>query len=399
MFRNSYIGVEKASILVVTRTFLPQEGGIEEYVYDRCTRDSKRVVVLAADCPGARSFDRSQPFTIYRWPNPEFLKKSLIGKVTRQLFCMVFSVIMGLFLYWKYRFKYIEWCHGYDFPSILVLGYLLPIRYFVYLHGNDLLCPLRNRLFKSVFRWTLNRSSGVVCNSWFTRSYLLNSVSITSQAYVINPTVRPSKFGLSSMYSSSAEGSGAAVRQKFGIPTDSVVILTVGRLIKRKGFDRVISQIPSLLSKGLDVHYLICGRGKMEQDLRALANSLNVEDRVHFVGFVPDSELASYYDACDLFAMLTFFDADSQSIEGFGIVYREAGFFGKPVLASKVGGVIDAVQHLKNGLLVDPDSSTELQLALSQLCRDEVLRERLGQTGQELAEQRPSFQVLYQQDS
>ncbi|MEO0941401.1 MAG: glycosyl transferase family 1, partial [Cyanobacteria bacterium J06642_12] len=64
-----------------------------------------------------------------------------------------------------------------------------------------------------------------------------------------------------------------------------------------------------------------------------------------------------------------------------------------------VGGVIDAVQHLKNGLLVDPDSSTDLQIALSQLCRDEVLRQRLGQTGQEFAEQRPSFQVLYQQDA
>lgn len=397
MFRNSVTGVERASILVVTRTFLPQEGGIEEYVYDRCTRDPKRVVVLTADCPGSRSFDRSQPFTIYRWPNPQILERTLLGKAIKQLFCMFWSVVLGLILYMRYRFKYVEWCHGYDFPSVLLLGYLLPIHYFVYLHGNDLLCPLRNWLFKGVFRWTLNRSSGVVCNSLFTKSYLLKSVSITSQVYVINPAVRPSKFGLLSDRASTERGD--SIRQKFGIPSNAVVILTVGRLIKRKGFDRVIAQIPSLVSKGIDVHYLICGRGKMEQNLRSLTTQLNVRDRVHFVGFVPDSELAAYYDACDLFAMLTFFDADSKSIEGFGIVYREAGFFGKPVIASRVGGVIDAVQHLKNGLLVDPDSSTDLQIALSQLCRDEVLRQRLGQTGQEFAEQRPSFQVLYQQDA
>ncbi|WOD37411.1 glycosyltransferase family 4 protein [Nodosilinea sp. E11] len=384
----------KIDVLMVSRTFLPMEGGIEEYVYNRCLQDPDRIVVLAANCPGADEFDRLQPFLVYRWPNPKILKKILFGGLIKQFICLFWSFVISIKLYQKHRYQYLEWGHGYDFLSLLILGYLLPIKYIVYLHGNDLLCPLKNSLLKSVFSLTLKRASCIVCNSSFTKEYLTSNFLFLTPVQVINPGVRPEKFGLSfGEYPDPV--SVKAVRYQCNIPDHAILILSVGRLVKRKGFDRMIAQLPALVDKGLDVHYLVCGRGAMEGELQELAQQLGMGSRVHFAGYVPDVELGNYYAACDVFAMLTFFDATAASIEGFGIVYVEAGFFGKPVIASRVGGVVDAVHHLQNGLLVEPTSPTDLLDALSQLCADADLRERLGKTGQAFAKRQPSYQALY----
>ncbi|NES83003.1 MAG: glycosyltransferase family 4 protein [Moorea sp. SIO1G6] len=381
-------------ILVISRTFFPKEGGIEEYVYNRCLQDPERVIVLAAACSGDQAFDQRQPFPVHRWLVPNFLQSGGLGSLLRQIFNMVGSLVLGIKLYFRYRYRYIEWGHGYDFPSLLLLSYLLPVRCYAYLHGDDLLCPLRNPLLRSLFSWTINRIQGIVCNSSFTRDYLKDHFQFDTPTYVINPTVRPEKFGNQGKLDCVNE-LRQQVRQAHNIPETAVVILSVGRLIRRKGFDRIILNLPFLLEEGLDVHYLVCGRGSMESELKSLASRKGVEERVHFAGYVPNEALAGYYAACDLFAMLTFFDAQAASIEGFGIVYREAGYFGKPVIASRVGGVTDAVHHGESGILVNPNSPDEIVQALLQLCQDQQLRERLGHKGRELANDKTLHHSLY----
>jgi glycosyltransferase involved in cell wall biosynthesis len=273
------------------------------------------------------------------------------------------------------------------------LSYLLPIKFFIYLHGNDILCPLKNSLFRWLFKITLQRAQGVVCNSTFTRDYLNSHLQFNTPTYIINPTVRPEKFGLKIESQTQLVNLQKQVRQNYNISETAVVILSVGRLVKRKGFDRVIEQLPQLIAQGLDVHYIICGRGAMEAELKTLVEKLQLQQRVHFAGFVPDNKLAAYYIACDIFAMLTFYDSQAASIEGFGIVYAEAGYFGKPVIASRVGGVVDAVHHQENGILVDPNSSEELFVALNKLCQDEQLRQQLGTKGREFAQRKQSWSL------
>ena len=372
-------------ILVVSRTFAPKEGGIEEHIYNRCLQEPERVIVAAASCSGDKAFDRAQPFISYRWWMPNHFKLGIIGSLFKQALTLLGSLILGIKLYFRYQYRYIEWGHGYDFPTLLLLSYLLPVRCYLYLHGNDLLCPLRNPLLKQIFAWTLKKSDGIICNSSFTQDYLKKHFLFETPSWVINPSVRISKFGNLDRIANT-EALRAEVRKAHGIPTDAIVILSVGRLVRRKGFDRVIATLPILL-KDFNIHYLICGQGAMAAELQALANSLGVEERVHFAGYVPNESLAGYYIACDLFALLTFFDVSKASIEGFGIVYREAGYFGKPVVASRVGGVVDAVLHEENGLLVTPESADELVAAIGRLCRDPQLREELGRKGQEIASQ------------
>lgn len=389
------IGIPSPDILVISRTFPPQAGGIEEYVYNRCLQDPDRVVVLTAGCSGDAAFDREQPFVVYRWSALRFFPSSVLSRVLKQVFNMACSFVFGIILFLRYRYRYIEWCHGYDFPALLLLSYLLPVRFFLYLHGHDLLCPLKNPVLRSLFEQTLNRAEAIVCNSSFTQDYLKSHFQFDTPTHVINPVVRPEKFGdrgiLDQLYELRAK-----VRETYNIPEEAVVILSVGRLVRRKGHDRAIENLPVLLAEGLDVYYLICGRGPMEPELRSLASKLGVEERVLFAGYVPDEQLASYYAACDLFSMLTFFDTKDRSIEGFGIVYLEAGYFGKPVIASRVGGVEDAVRHGESGILVDPNSNEEVAKALRQLCMDRQLRERLGCKGRELANRKNLHQTLYQ---
>ncbi len=394
IYNSKKVIADTRKILVISRTFFPKEGGIEEYVYNRCLQEPENIILLAANYPGDKEFDAKQNFPIYRWYIPTHIPNGLIGGVIKQLLCIFWSFILPIKLYFRYRYRLIEWGHGYDFPSILLLSYLLPIRFFIYLHGNDILCPLKNPLLRSLFQLTLQRATGIVCNSSFTRDYLSSHIKFDTPTHIINPNVRPEKFGLGIYNQATINNLGQRIRQQFNIPESAVVILSVGRLVKRKGFDRVIENLPALVAEGLDVHYIICGRGAMESELKRLAQSLQVKERVHFAGFVPDSELAAYYTACDIFAMLTFFDSKAASIEGFGIVYAEAGYFGKPVIASQVGGVVDAVHHGENGILIDPNSSSEALAGLKHLCKDSELRQKLGSKGRELAQRKTQWQVL-----
>jgi len=376
-------------ILVISRTFFPKEGGIEEYAYNRCLQDPERIILLAASYPGDVAFDAVQPFRIYRWQILTFLPSGKFGSILKQIVNMICSFFLAIKLYFRYRYRYIEWAHGYDFPSLLLLTYILPIQCFIYLHGNDVLCPVKNPVLRSLFEWTVNRCTGIVCNSTFTKDYLHAHCQCTTPTHIINPSVRPTKF-----HFGHATQARSSLRSKYGISETAVVILTVGRLVKRKGFNQVIENLPLLLADGLDVHYLICGRGAMAEELKSLSENLGVAEKVHFAGYVSNEDLGDYYTACDLFAMFTFFDTEATSIEGFGIVYLEAGYFGKPVIASRVGGVTDAVHHLSNGILVDPDNS-EITEGLRQLCTDRQLRDRLGRKGQELANRKTPHSILY----
>lgn len=368
--------------LIVTRTFLPKEGGIEEYAYHRCLQNPNQIFLITPSYPGDKNFDSQQTFPIHRWFTPHWLYSVKFGGIFRQIINLFASVFLAIKLHWRYQYQTLEWCHGYDFPSLLFLSYLLPVRRTIYLHGNDLLCPLNNFVLRSLFTWTLQRTHTIVCNSSFTKNYLTEHFTINTPIQIIHPKIRPEKFALEDNIS--LEQLRYQIRQNYQISSTAIVILSVGRLVERKGFDKVIEHLPQLIAQGLDIHYIICGKGAMASSLELLARDLEVASRVHLAGYVSNQDLAGYYGACDLFVMLTFFNAKAASVEGFGIVYLEAGYFGKPVLASGVGGVVDAVRDGENGILVNPDSNVEIAEALQRLCKDKQLREKLGQRGRYL---------------
>lgn len=381
-------------ILVISRLFLPKEAVIGEYLYNRCLQDPERVIVLAASCAGDQVFDQAQQFPVYRWTNPKDWLGNFIGSYLQPCCNLILSFVLAIKLYFRYRYRYIEWGHGYDFPSLLLLSYILPVRFFIYLHGKDLVCAIRNPLWRSLFKLTLKRAEGIVCNSSSTQDYLRNTFRLQTPTHVIHPVIRPEKFGLGN-HTRNLDELRDRIRQAYNIPSTSIVILSVGRLVKQKSFERVIENLPLLLTIGVDVHYVICGAGPCEAELKSLAQRLRVDQRVHFAGYVPHQELAGYYAACDIFAMLTVADKKARGLEGFGVVYLEASYFGKPVIASRHGALLDVVRHEENGLLVNPKSGYEVFQAFKQLCQNQQLREQLGRQGKELANRRTMHRLLY----
>jgi phosphatidylinositol alpha-1,6-mannosyltransferase len=153
-------------------------------------------------------------------------------------------------------------------------------------------------------------------------------------------------------------------------PGEPVRLLTVGRLTPRKGVDRVIESLPLLVSRGHDVRYRVVGRGDPEP-YRELARRLGVDDRVNFAGFVDERGLEEELRACDIFVMVSRVLDEGRDLEGFGIVYLEAGAFKRPVVAGATGGVPDAVLDGETGWLVgDPDSAGEIAQKIALVLRD-----------------------------
>ncbi len=385
-------------ILVISRTFLPKEGGIEEYIYNRCLQDPQRVVVLTAGCAGDKAFDQVQRFPIHRFSIPKSWRSGLQGIILTPLLNTIWSFLLAIKLYFRYHYRYIEWSYGCNFLSLLLLNCLLPIRFFIYLHGNEILRAVRNPVARSLFGSTLKRAAGVVCNNSFTRDYLSAHFQFNTPTHVINPVVRREKFGIRNPCS--VEDLRLRVRNSYNIPDSAVVILSVGKLNKNQGFDLIIDHLPLLLTLGMNVHYLLCGEGPFESQLQSQVRRLRLDRWVHFTGYVAANELAGYYAACDIFAMLSLFDTKAAYMEDNGIVYLEAGYFGKPVIASCIGSAIDAVRPGENGLLVNTNSGYEMFTAFRRLCQDKQLREQLGRRGRVLANKRNLLhRRLYIQES
>jgi phosphatidyl-myo-inositol dimannoside synthase len=387
--------ITSPEILVITDIFLPQESGNSEYIYSRCLEDYERVLLLAPECENDKEFDKKQIFPIYRWTVNQYLERGIFGKKIKKISTQMYAFFWAIRLYFRYRYKYIEWNIASQVFGILLLSYLLPIRFFLYLNGNDILFLIRNPLRRKLLKLTLKRANGVACNSEFTKDLLERNFGIQIPLHIIRPMMRPEKFDIIPL-SDYFEQQRVSLRQRYSISNTAVVILSVSRLVKKKGNHRVIEILTLLLSKGLDVHYIICGRGEVQSELKSLVRRFKLQDRVHFAGYVLDNKLASYYAASDIFTSLDLFCVKTGNIDGFGMSCLEASYFGKPIIASHFGGITDIVRDQENGILVDPNSGYEVFQAFNLLCEDVNLRSQLGAKSREFIQKKSTYRVLYQ---
>ena len=161
-----------------------------------------------------------------------------------------------------------------------------------------------------------------------------------------------------------------------GLRGEGPLLLTVARLEPRKGIDAVIRALPSLAAEHPGLRYAIAGEGEDRARLASLAREVGVAERVRFLGRVDDATKAALYAGADLFAMPT--RREGASVEGYGLVYLEAGWYGLPSLAGRDGGSAEAVQDGETGLVRNGADPAAVAEALGRLLGDEALRRRLG---------------------
>ncbi len=166
------------------------------------------------------------------------------------------------------------------------------------------------------------------------------------------------------------------------LPEPRPTLLTIARLEDRyKGHDVVIRSLPLLRATVPDAQWVVIGDGPLRPGLERLAAAHGVSDAVHFLGAAPDRIRDEWLRRASALVMPSRLPDGGFAGEGFGIVYLEAGAFGKPVLAGNVAGPLDAVSDGETGLLVDPTDPVAVARAAAVLLSDAALARRLGENG------------------
>lgn len=172
------------------------------------------------------------------------------------------------------------------------------------------------------------------------------------------------------------------LRKHLGL-THKKVIVSVGRLVHRKGQDRLIESMPKILEKIPDAHLLMVGQGPYLQHLAKLVAMNNLSEHVSFIGRIQYEELPQYICTGDVFAMPSRSRLAGLEVEGLGIVYLEASACGLPVVAGSSGGAPDAVVHGVTGRVVDGNNLDEIAEAIVSLLSDTQGAQRMGSAGRQ----------------
>jgi phosphatidyl-myo-inositol dimannoside synthase len=186
---------------------------------------------------------------------------------------------------------------------------------------------------------------------------------------------------------------GADVRRRLGL-SDRPVVVSVSRLVRRKGQDALIRAWPEVLRRSPDARLLIVGSGKGRARLTRLAASAGVRDEVLFTGAVPADDLPAYYDAGDVFAMPCRTRLAGLEAEGLGIANLEAAATGLPVITGASGGAPDAVVAGRTGHVVDGRDTAALAGAVVDLLADPERARLWGERGRAWVAERWHWDAL-----
>ena len=170
------------------------------------------------------------------------------------------------------------------------------------------------------------------------------------------------------------------LRAELGL-TDKSVIISVGRLVHRKGQDKLISALPQIRAALPNVHLVLVGVGPHQNHLEKLAGKLEVADCITFIGRINYADLPKYICVGDVFAMPSRSRFFGLEVEGLGIVYLEASSCGLPVVGGKSGGAPDAVLVGETGVVVDGTNTFEIAEACIELLNNPELCALMGANG------------------
>jgi phosphatidylinositol alpha-1,6-mannosyltransferase len=173
---------------------------------------------------------------------------------------------------------------------------------------------------------------------------------------------------------------GVEIRSQLGL-AEKKIIISVGRLVHRKGQDKLIEALPDVLQKIPHAHLLLVGEGPYRKHLEKLVQKFSLTKNVTFVGRILYDKLPIYLSAADLFAMPSRSRFFGLEVEGLGIVYLEASACGIPVVAGKSGGAPDAVLEGVTGVCVDGTDVSEIAMAVTDILGDAKRASYMGAAG------------------
>lgn len=292
-------------------------------------------------------------------------KKSIIWP---SQFTLIFESVENTLEYFKkYNFDII-FAGKLGFESIIsyILKLITKKKFIIFTHGNDFLI---NTSWRELI---LYHSDGIIMGTKKMKK-LINLIypKITAPFYIIPYGITIEDYEISK--------SKIQLRNELKITQNEFVILSVGRHVYRKGFDFVIKALKNIKDKdpNFNFKYYLIGEGPETNNLKSLAREYGLKKNILFLGFLDKIIRNKYYKSADIFIM-TSRKVDPTDIEGFGIVYLEANFFGLPIIAANTGGVPEAVD-IKSSFLIEPESVKELEEKITLLYKNKKLKEEMSE--------------------
>ena len=358
--------------LLVTNDFPPKIGGIQSYLWELWRRlPAEETVVLTTPYVGARAFDEAAGFRIERTTERVLLPTRGLRD---QISALADEISADLVL----------------LDPALPLGHLGPSLgrpYGVILHGAEVTVPGRVPGPKHALSRVLRGAELVVAAGGYPADEGERAAGRGLPVVVVPPGVDVDRFRPLS------DEQRLATRRHFGVDPEATLVVSVSRLVPRKGMDVLIRAAARLAPIHPDLQVVIGGGGRDLARLEELVAETAAP--VRLVGRLPDDDLPALYGAADIFAMDCRTRWMGLEQEGFGIVFLEAAACGVPQIAGESGGSAEAVVDGETGLVVrDPKSVSELAEALRALIVDPDRRRAMGAAARTRAEAEFSYDVL-----
>lgn len=358
---SPFSGKSAPALILVTHEFHPHRGGIAVYAAEmaRAAQElSYRVEVWAPALPAGVS-EPAWPFHVRRLAlagdhslrSQWRMARELIAHADRINDATLYIPEPGPFL------------------AMLLLQYfdtIRPARLMLTFHGSEIQRLASRRLLRWSTNHLLARATRISVVSVYARQLFEKKFPQAAEKVVVTPGALRSDLRLQ-------QSSPTA------LPGAKKIILTVARLNPRKGQLEVINALKALpaTTRATIEYWLVGAHGKENYD-RLLADAAASADfPVKLLGDIPDDQLGTIYAQASIFAMTSM--PHRHSVEGFGLVYLEAGAHGLPIVAHAIGGVPEAVMDGVTGLLVEPGDVAGLTGAFARLLDDARLRRRLGE--------------------
>ena len=345
--------------LLLTENFPPKEGGSGRWFWELYSRlPNDKVLIVANDTPEGREFDKTHKLDVVRIE----LESTEWGLASTK----------GLGFYWVTIRKVLKLIkkHGIEevhcgrvIPEGVIaraLKLLAGARYNCFVHGEDVETAATSREHSLIVKNVCKNASMLICNSENTANIVRKlGFDSGSKCEVLHPGVDTSRFEVAAPDTS--------FRQKMGW-SGKRVLLTVGRLQRRKGQDFLIKSMPALLKEFPDLFYAVVGRGECYDELISLVDQHKLHDNVCVYPDMDDEALIKCYQQCDIFILPN--RTIDNDIEGFGMVLVEAQVCGKPVIAGDSGGTRETMNIGKTGHIIDCSSTENLLKELSPILRN-----------------------------
>ena len=369
---------ERSKTLCITNDFGPRAGGIETFVVGLIQRMPKNsVIVYTASQAGSAAFDamwlRDYGVEVIRDSSKVLLPSFRVGRNVRKLV----------------RERNIESAF---FGAAAPLALLAPglratgVRRIVALtHGHEVWWS-RLWPFSAAIARIGRAVDALTYLGEFTRGEISKALDSDSAAKLVRiaPGIDTEHF--------TPRSDAKDLRESLGLGNKKVIV-SVGRLVHRKGQDVLIEAMPEIIKSIDDVHLLLIGEGPYKKELEKRIKNLGLANRVTFVGRVQYADLPRYICVGDVFAMPSRSRLAGLEVEGLGIVYLEASACGLPVIGGVSGGAPDAVLQGETGFSVDGRSAHEVAEALVRVLTDKELAQRLGARGRQWVIEQWQWQI------